>query len=53
MKKFLPIIVIAVAIAAALSFKDEPEPPKETKKEDTGFDRSETENLMREIGYVQ
>ena len=53
MKRFVFLIIMAGGIAAAVFMKEEPKNDEEIKKDDTGYDRRETENLMREIGYVQ
>ena len=53
MKKIILGIGIVVGIAFGFWILTEEDKPPESSKEDTGMDRSETENLMREIGYVQ
>ena len=53
MNKRIFAIIAGIAIAVATLFYVNQEEPEDTKQQDSGFNRTETENLMREIGYVQ
>ncbi|MCB9779521.1 MAG: hypothetical protein H6742_13240 [Alphaproteobacteria bacterium] len=60
-RKRLPILaaglVALLAVGGGVAWlawpEPEPEPDPTDVEDDTGFTRHETEDLMREIGYVQ
>ena len=52
-KSVILICLGAIAIGAFALWPEPPPPPKPEFVDDTGLTRFQTEELMREIGYVQ